>query len=102
MCDTRLACLAGQLGAPATAFETARQLQQRLARPSANVASLRSLAKDLLAVTQEDAAAAIQARLHRATDLLAAATDGDCRAGRLAEVTDVLRIAMQPTVAEAT
>ena len=77
-------------------------LQQRLARPSANVASLRSLAKDLLAVTQEDAAAAIQARLHRATDLLAAATDGDCRAGRLAEVTDVLRIAMQPTVAEAT
>jgi hypothetical protein len=62
------------------------------------VAALRSLAKDLLAVTQEAAAVAIHARLGRATELLATATDGDSRAERLAEVTEVLRITTRPNV----
>lgn len=77
-------------------------LQRRLTEPRAPLASLRSLARDLLAVTQDGAAAAIQGRLRRATDLLATATGGDGRAELLAEVTEVLRIAAQPTVARPT
>jgi geranylgeranyl diphosphate synthase type I len=73
-------------------------LQRRLTGPRVPVAALRSLAKDLLAVTQEAAAVAIHARLGRATELLATATDGDSRAERLAEVTEVLRITTRPNV----
>ena len=77
-------------------------LQKQLAGQHLNLAALRSLAKELLEVTKETAAVTIHARLRRATHLLAAATGGDGRAGLLTEVTEVLRIATQPTVAEAT
>jgi len=77
-------------------------LQRRLTGPHPHPASLRGLAKDLLEATREPAAVAIHARLRRATDLLAAATGGESRAGLLAEVTEVFRIAPQPTAAEAT
>ena len=77
-------------------------LQRELTGLPLHPAALRPLARDLLEATREPAAAAIHARLRGATDLLAAATDGDSRAGLLAEVTEILRIATQPTGAEAT
>lgn len=77
-------------------------LQRQLAEPHPHLSVLRALAKDLLELTREAAAVAIHARLRRATDLLVAATGGDSRAGLLAEVADILRIATQPTAAEAT
>lgn len=77
-------------------------LQRRLTGLPLHPASLRPLARELLEVTRDPAAVAIHARLQGARDLLAAATDGDSRAGLLAEVTDILRIATQPTGAEAT
>jgi geranylgeranyl pyrophosphate synthase len=77
-------------------------LQRQLMGPPLHPAALRALARDLLEATREPAAAAIRARLRGATDLLAAATGGDSRAGLFAEVTEVLRIATQPTGAEAT
>jgi len=82
-------------------------LQRRLTGRSPRADALRTLARDLLEATGGTAAAAIHDRLRRATELLAAATGGDGRAGPLAEVTDVFRItarrhATQPTAAEAT
>jgi len=74
-------------------------LQGRLTGQQRHPASLRSLAKDLLAVTQETAAVAIHDRLRRATELLAAATGGGRRADLLAEVAELLRIATQPAAA---
>jgi len=74
-------------------------LQGRLTGQQRHPASLRSLAKDLLAVTQETAAVAIHDRLRRATELLAAATGGGRRADLLAEVAEILRIATQPAAA---
>ena len=79
-------------------------LQRRLTDPHPD--SLRSLARDLLGATKECAASAIHARLRRARDILAATTEGGTGAG-LAEVTEILQVAMQPpapqqTAAEAT
>jgi geranylgeranyl diphosphate synthase type I len=87
---------AGELSA-----ERFAALQRRLGRPGQPSAPLRALAKDLLEATRERGAAAINTRLHRAADRLATTTGGT-RSGRLlAEVTDILRVALLPTVPEA-
>ncbi len=75
--------------------------QRRLRQSGDEPAAFRPLAKDLLEATHRRAAAAINARLDRATDRLAAATDGAPEVGPLAAVCDVLRIANQPTKTEA-
>jgi geranylgeranyl pyrophosphate synthase len=75
--------------------------QRRLRRSDEQPATFRALAKDLLAATRGRAVAAINARLDRAIDRLTAATDGGRDAGPLAAVCDALRIAKQPTTAEA-
>ena len=75
--------------------------QLRLRRSGEQPAEFRPLAKDLLEVTHHAAAAAINARLDRAIDRLAAATEGTREIGPLAAVCDALRIATQPTRAEA-
>lgn len=83
---------------------TAREFaawQCRLRQSEAQPAALRPLARDLLAATQGRAAAAINARLDRAIDRLAAATGLACEARPLADVCDALRIAIEPTKAEA-
>ena len=72
-------------------------LQRRLTGPHPHPDSLRSLARDLLGETKEPAAIAIHTRLQRAQDFLAHATGGDSGAGLLAEVTEILRVAMQPS-----
>jgi geranylgeranyl pyrophosphate synthase len=82
-------------------------LQRRLAEHYPDPASLRSLAKDLLAVTGETAAVAIHAGLQRATDRLAAVPGCESGAGLLADVAGILRVATPPaatrrTAAEAT
>jgi geranylgeranyl pyrophosphate synthase len=74
--------------------------QLRLRRSAAEPAAFRPLAADLLEATSRRAAAAINARLDRAIDRLAAAAGGR-EAGPLAAVCDVLRIAAEPTRAEA-
>ena len=71
--------------------------QRRLRRCVAEPAAFRPLAKDLLAATHSRAAAAINTRLDRAIDRLTAARE----AGPLAAVCDALRIAIEPTKAEA-
>ena len=75
--------------------------QCRLQRSEEQPAAFRSLAKDLLDATYGRAAAAINARLDRATDRLATATDNAREIGPLAAVCDALRIASEPTKAEA-
>jgi geranylgeranyl diphosphate synthase, type I len=75
--------------------------QGRLRRAGEQPARFRTLAKDLLDATRGRAAAAVNARLDRAIDRLAAATDGICEIGPLAAVCDTLRIVDQPTRAEA-
>jgi geranylgeranyl diphosphate synthase type I len=77
-------------------------LQRRLAETEPNPDALRPLARDLLGVTGEIAAGAIDERLRRATDRLASATDNDGGAGPLAELTESLRVAMQPTATRPT
>jgi len=76
-------------------------VQRQLTGLHPRSAALRSLARNLLEVTREPGAVAIHARLRRATDRLTGATDGDSRAGVLAEVAEILRVASQPTGAEA-
>jgi hypothetical protein len=61
----------------------------------------RPLAKDLLEATHRRAATAINVRLDRAIDRLAGATGSGRETGPLAAVCDALRIANQPTKAEA-
>jgi len=83
---------------------TARQFaawQRRLRGSGERPAAFRSLAKDLLDATHARAVAAINTRLDRAIDRLAAATDGAREAGPLAAVCDALRVAVEPTKAEA-
>ena len=75
--------------------------QRRLRQVEEQQAEFRSLAKDLLDVTHRRAAAAINARLDRAIDRLNAATGGAREAGPLAAICDALRIANEPTKAEA-
>ncbi len=75
--------------------------QRRLRRSEAHPAAFRALAKDLLAATRGRAVAAINARLGRAIERLTAATGGARDAGPLAAVCEALRIAKQPTTAEA-
>jgi geranylgeranyl pyrophosphate synthase len=75
--------------------------QRRLRRSGEQPAGFRTLAQDLLDATHGRAAAAINARLDRAIERLAAATDGAREIGPLAAVCDALRIAKQPTQAEA-
>jgi len=70
-------------------------LQRRVADPRPRRDSLRALASDLLGATRESAAGAIHARLRRARDILAASTDGGTGGG-LAEVTELLHVAVQP------
>ena len=75
--------------------------QRRLRQSDEQRATFRPLAKDLLDVTHRRAAAAINARLDRAIDRLNAATGGAREAGPLAAICDALRIANEPTKAEA-
>ena len=75
--------------------------QLRLRRSGEQPAAFRPLAKDLLEATRRRAAMAINARLDRAIDRLVAATGGEREAGPLAAVCDALRIANEPTRAEA-
>ena len=75
--------------------------QRRLRQSEEQRANFRPLAKDLLDVTHRRAAAAINARLDRAIDRLTAATAGAREAGALAAICDALRIASEPTKAEA-
>jgi geranylgeranyl pyrophosphate synthase len=75
--------------------------QRRLRRAGEQPAALRPLAKDLLDATHSRGAAAINVRLDRAIDRLAAATAGAREIGPLAAVCDSLRIASEPTKAEA-
>jgi len=77
-------------------------LQRRLAATHPNPDALRPLARDLLDAIRETAAVAIHERLRRATDRLAAATDHPAGAGLLAEVTEILRVDMQPTATQPT
>jgi len=74
--------------------------QRRLRRSREQPAAFRALATDLLAATRARATAAINHRLDRAIDRLAAATGGGREAGPLAAVGDALRIADEPTKAE--
>jgi geranylgeranyl pyrophosphate synthase len=71
-------------------------LQRRLADPHPHPDSLRSLAGDLLGATKESAARAIHTRLRRARDILTATTGGGTGAS-LAEVTEMLQVARQPS-----
>ena len=75
--------------------------QRRLRRSVEQPAAFRPLAKDLFEATHRRAATAIKARLDRAIDRLAGATSGGREAGPLAAVCDALRIANEPTKAEA-
>ena len=75
--------------------------QRRLRRSAEQPAAFLALAKDLLDATHGRAAAAINARLDRAIDRLANATGGARDVGPLAAVCDALRIAGEPTRAEA-
>jgi geranylgeranyl pyrophosphate synthase len=75
--------------------------QRRLRQSDEQRAKFRPLAKDLLEATHRRGAAAINARLDRAVDRLTAATDGAPEAGPLAAICDALRVASEPTKAEA-
>jgi geranylgeranyl pyrophosphate synthase len=75
--------------------------QRRLRRSGEEPAAFRPLAKDLLEATHRRAAAAINTRLDRAIDRLAAAMGVGREAGPLAAICDDLRIAIEPTKAEA-
>ena len=75
--------------------------QRRLRRSDGQPAAFRSLARDLLDATRGPAATSINVRLDRAIDRLTAATGGARDAGPLAAVCDALRIAGEPTKAEA-
>jgi geranylgeranyl pyrophosphate synthase len=75
--------------------------QRRLRRAGDQPAAFLTLAKDLLDATHARAADAINARLDRAIDRLAAATGGAREIGPLAAVCDALRIVDQPSKAEA-
>jgi geranylgeranyl diphosphate synthase type I len=75
--------------------------QRRLRRSGEQPAAFHALAKDLLDATHGRAATAINARLDRAIDRLSAATSGAREIGPLAAVCDALRIAGEPTKAEA-
>jgi len=77
-----------------------RRLQQQVRQRRLEVASLRELADQLLVMTRDRAAAAINRRLNRATmGLESALAGGDRdRRRRLAEVADALRVAVvEPT-----
>jgi geranylgeranyl diphosphate synthase type I len=75
-------------------------LQRRVRRSSQHQDDLRSLAGDLLDASHGRAAAAINSRLDRASERLAAAVGDPRRAGPLAELTDLLRVATEPVVTE--
>jgi len=75
--------------------------QRRLWQSADKPAAFRGLARDLLDATQGRAAAAIRGRLDRAVDRLVAVTGGAREADPLAAVCDALRIASEPTRAEA-
>ena len=69
--------------------------------PSSGRAEFRPLAKDLLDATHRRGAAAINARLDLAVDRLTTATGGAREVGPLAAICDALRMAIEPTKAEA-
>ena len=75
--------------------------QRRLRQPKEQRAGFLPLAKDLLDATHRRAPAEINARLDRAIDRLTVATGGGHEAGPLAAICDALRIAIEPTKAEA-
>lgn len=75
--------------------------QRRLRESGDEPAAFRTLAKDLFDATHSSAVAAINTRLDRAIDRLAAATGGAHDAGPLAAVCDALRIVLEPQRAEA-
>jgi geranylgeranyl pyrophosphate synthase len=75
--------------------------QGRLRQSEEQRATFRPLAKDLLDATHRRAASAINTRLDQAIERLTAATGGAREAGPLAAICDALRIAIEPTKAEA-
>ncbi|MBM4022442.1 MAG: hypothetical protein FJ284_09425 [Planctomycetes bacterium] len=75
--------------------------QRRLRRSVEQPARVRMLARNLLDVSRGPAAAAINVRLDRAIERLSVATGGARDAGPLAAVCNSLRIAGEPTRAEA-
>lgn len=75
-------------------------LQRRLRQSPQHPPAFRQLAKDLLEVSQGLAVAAIDTRLDRATDRLAAATGAAHGTDLLAEVINALRVATEPTASE--
>lgn len=76
-------------------------VQRRLRQSGNEPAVFRAIARDLFDATRSRAAATINGRLDRAIDRLIAATGGTRDAGPLAAVCDALRIAIEPTRAEA-
>ena len=75
--------------------------QRRLRQSKEKRAEFRPLAKDLLDATHRRGAAAINARLDLAVDRLTTATGGAREVGPLAAICDALRMAIEPTKAEA-
>jgi geranylgeranyl pyrophosphate synthase len=75
--------------------------QRRLRRAGEEPAAFRPLAKDLFAATYRRGAEAINVRLDRAVERLAAGAANADAAGPLAAVCDALRLASEPTKAEA-
>ena len=76
-------------------------LQRRLRQSGDEPVTFRAIAKDLFDATRSRAAEAIGARLDRAIDRLSVATGGARKVGPLADVCSALRIASEPTRAEA-
>jgi geranylgeranyl pyrophosphate synthase len=76
-------------------------LQRRLRVTTGEASATRAFAKDLLDATHGRALAAINTRLARAIERLAAATDGARDTGPLAAVSNALAIGAEPAKAEA-
>lgn len=77
-----------------------RRLQRRVRQQPQDVAAVRELAEDLLAVIRSRAAVAINGRLDRAAANLEAALAGHAGSRRLAEVTKGLRVVPAETAVE--
>jgi geranylgeranyl pyrophosphate synthase len=76
-------------------------LQRRLRQSGDDLGGFRAIARDLFEATHGRAVAVINGRLDRAIDRLTLATGHARDAGPLAAVCDALRIAVEPTKAEA-
>lgn len=86
--------------ASATSERIFSDLQKRLKQADQDPATLRGLAHELMNLTLEQATRAIHARLDRAVKRVAAATNEGHRVQLLADVTDSLRVTLQPVAVE--